>query len=104
RRVDIVLVFSRLVTFEALLGGIGDQRLGWITRGPGLEAPASRRRVALFVLRHDSQNLRRTFDVGALGDGKFAHVVDQDGFVRIWSAFLQRRRSGRIDVNAVHSA
>src|SRR6202030_1690799 len=92
------------MTFEALFGGIRDQWFCWITSRPGLEPPASRRGILLLVLQHDGGRLPWTFHVGAIGDGEFVQIDQQHGLVRIWFAFLERGRSGRIDINVMHSA
>src|SRR3984893_8511134 len=104
RGIDIILVLLWLMTFEALFGGIRDQWFCWITSRPGLKAPASRRGILLLVLQHDGGRLPWTFHVGAIGDGEFVQIDQQHGLVRIWFAFLERGRSGRIDINVMHSA
>jgi hypothetical protein len=71
------------MAFEALFRGIRDQRFIWVTSSPGLPAPASGRCILLFVFRHYDQSLQWAFDLGALGGGKFVHIVQEDGFVRI---------------------
>src|SRR5215831_20490025 len=64
--VDVILALFRLVTFEALLGGVRDQRVLRVASRPGLKAPAARRCVLLLVLHHDCQSLLRAFHVGAV--------------------------------------
>src|SRR5436190_1372187 len=71
-RVNVVAVVPRLVTFEALFGGIRDYWLCRVSSGPGLPPPPARRCVLLLVLQHDGGRLPRTFHVGAIG-----HVDDR---------------------------
>jgi hypothetical protein len=51
-RIDVVLVFFRLVTLETLFGGVGYHRLFGISALPELKAPATGRRIFLRILHH----------------------------------------------------
>src|SRR5215470_4093764 len=90
RRIDVVLALLRLVTGEALLGGIGDLRLLGIALGPELEAPAAGRGIFLGILDHRGHALARALDKGAVGDGEIVQVGDELAAVGIGAALLER--------------
>src|SRR6516164_10114391 len=89
-RIDVVLIFFRLVTGKTLLGGIGHQRLLGISALPKLEAPAAGRCILFRVLHHDGQALASAFHVRAVGNREFMQVGREHSLVGIGSALLER--------------
>src|SRR5262245_29127501 len=101
---NVVLVFSRPMTFEALIRGVFDRRLFWVSALPDLETPTPRGRIFFCVLYHDGQRLSGALHVRAISIGELEHVFDKNAVVRIRPALLERGKAGRIHINAMHSA
>jgi CRP-like cAMP-binding protein len=91
-RIDVILVFLRLVTLEALFGGVGHLRLFRISTLPELKTPAAGRCMFLRVLHHDSQRLSGAFHVRTVGDREFVQVGREYSLVGKRPALLERGR------------